>query len=565
MKPLTNRLAHSALAVLFPLYFVWKKRKTTTIFILLILMVAFTSCFQHYYRTHTKTSVDENTLQRLKNSQKYFILHFSNNRTLGLNNISVNNDKLEADLAELPQEHQNYLNPNTQKANRVKKIDKAQTLMEVHIYYPQVMPADQTHVSIPLSALNRMDVYEFDAQATSGNHILSWVGTVIVAGSLIGLIAFAIACNCPQVYVNNAGQYEFKSGVYSGAVYSTLERSDYLPLEGVQPINNKYQFRIGNVENEEQFINQVQLMKVEHPAEVKVLADRKGKIITYKNPDLPLSATYNETTDVTQELKFTDEKYYSFDSKADDNGFSSVILHFNKPATSNKGKLLVHAGNSRWSGYLYKEFASLFGNSYEKWRKQQELTASSNAQQWQLDQGLPLKVFVETEKGWQYVDHFALTGNTASRDMIMEVDLAGVKTGTVNIKIESTFQFWDMDRVAMDFSNDITVTTTMIDPAVVTKNNGTANRDELLLQDKKYTHLTGNDYVNIEFNSTKQQNENVATLFLVSSGYYHSQPKFSSKVDLPALLQFKEKGAFDRFSRDKYSVIRESLAKAIVK
>jgi hypothetical protein len=564
MKPVTSRFANIATLVFSPFFFIWRKTKKGTVVILLAAVAILTSCFQHYYRTHTLTTADAATLKRLQNSNKYFILHSNSNKVFGLNNVSVNGDNIEGDLVVLPAEHSKYLHPETDKANRVKKMDKVGALMEVHLYYSQEMTADQLHVSVPLSALNRMDVYEFDKKATTANHILSTVGVVVVGATAAFFIAFAIACNCPQVYVNNNGQYEFKSGVYSGAVYSTLERSDYLPLEGIKPANDKYQFRIGNIENEEQFINQVQLMKVDHPADVKVLADRHGKILSYKYPAAPVNATYDGSNDVTQELKFPDAQYYSFDSKADENGFSSVIVSFNKPAEATKGKLLVHAGNSKWSGYLYKEFASLFGNSYEKWRKQQELAASSNAQQWQIDQGLPLKVFVETDKGWQYVDHFALTGNTASRDMIMEIDLANVKTGKVNIKIESAFQFWDMDMAAMDFSNDKAVTAVILDPVAVTKNDGTTNLEELLQQDKKYTHLTGNDFVNIEFNVPASANDNTS-LFLVSSGYYHSQPKFSDKVDMPSLLQFKEKGAFDRFSRNKYTVMQEALAKALVK
>jgi hypothetical protein len=409
-----------------------------------------------------------------------------------------------------------------------------------------------------------MDVYEFDRNATTGNHIISWIGVGVASVFVIGLIAFAIACNCPQVYVNNDGQYEFKSGVYSGAVYSTLERSDYLYLDGIHPVNNKYQFRIGNVENEEQFINQVQLLKAVHPSDVKVLADRHGKILSYKEPVAPAKAVYDNDIDITTELKYTDAQYYSFESKAADNGFSSAVISFDKPAKATKGKLIVHAGNSKWSGYLYKEFASLFGDGYTKWRDQQEQITTGNADQWQIDQGLPLKVSIETVNGWQYIDHFALTGNTASRDMIMEIDLPAAKTDKVNIKIESTFRFWDMDMAAMDFSDNSSVTTSVLEPVSVSKGDGTSNREELALQDKKYTHLTGKDFVNLEFVAAPDAKENTVSLFLVSTGYYHSQYVATGKADLPSLMKFRERGAFDRFSRTKYTVIEESLVRAVM-
>jgi hypothetical protein len=561
MKPITSRLAHVASSIFFPFYLL--RKKTRVVIVMLIIAAVFTSCYQHFYRTHTTTPADNDALKRLQNSNKFFILHFNNNKVFALNQVTVNNNKMEADLAALPPEHSKYLNPKIDRPNRVKKTDKPDALTEIHLYYPQDAIADQTHVSIPLSSLNRMDIYEFDRQTTRNNHILSSVGIGLVGGAVIVLVAFAIACNCPQVYINNDGQYEFKSGVYSGAVYSTLERQDFLPLEGIKPMNDKYQFRIGNVENEEQFINQVQLLKADHPADVKVLADRHGKILSYKDPLAPATAIYDDTKDVTQELKHTDAQYYSFDSKADNNGFSSVTLSFNRSGKETHGKLLVHAGNSKWSGYLYKEFSSLFGDGYEKWRKQQEQAVTTDAQKWQLEQGLPLKVFVETNNGWQYVDHFALTGNTSSRDMIMDIDLSAVKSEKVNIRIESAFQFWDLDMAAMDFSEDIPVTTTILNPLVATKGDGISNIDELLQQDKKYTHLTGHDFVNIEFAAVEPKAGNNVSLFLISSGYYHSQYKFEGKADVQSLLQFREKGTFDKFSRKKYAVVQEAFAKAM--
>ena len=565
MSPVTNRLAYASTFFLFPLYFLWRKTRKGTIAIVLAALIFLSSCFQHYFRSGTRNSVDGATLKRLHNSSKYFIIHYSNNKVFGLNNVIVNGDNVEGDLSELTDEHKRHSDPSTNRTNRVKRADKIVTLMEVHLYYPQPIANDQTRVSIPLSAVNRMDVYEFDRNATTGNHIISWIGVGVASAFVIGLIAFAIACNCPQVYVNNNGQYEFKSGVYSGAVYSTLERSDYLYLDGIQPVNNKYQFRIGNVENEEQFINQVQLLKADHPADVKVLADRHGKILSYQYPVTPAKATYDNDIDITGELKYKDASYYSFDSKPADNGLSAVVISFDKPANAQKGKLIVHAGNSKWSGYLYKEFASLFGEGYTKWRDQQEQLTTANADQWQIDQGLPLKVFAETENGWQYMDHFALTGNTASRDMIMEIDLSSVKTSRVNIKIESTFRFWDMDMAAMDFSDNFQVKTTFLTAVSVNKKDGTSNLDELARLDKKYTQLTGKDFVNLEFNVASADNGNTTSLFLISTGYYHSQYSSGGKPDLPSLMKFKEKGAFDRFSRTKYTLIEESLAKAVVK
>lgn len=566
MKPTTNPLPQ-------------KKINALPAFILLFFTLILSSCFQHYFRTGTKLSEEGAAIQKLQNSNKYFILHCGDNKIYGFSNVLISSNEIDGKLVELPPEHSKYLNPVIGKANRVKKSDKKNALLEVHLY-SNYLPGDSTQLSIPLTSFNRVDVYSFDKNRTTGNHILSVVGIVLGAPFVIATILSIGAggnsssppvgggsssgnCNCPQVYAINNGLYEFKSGVYSGAVYSALERTDYLALSGITPVDNKYQFRIGNVPNEEQFINQVQLMKVEHPADLKVLADRHGKLLTYKKAISPASAKYDEGNDVTAQLKLTDRQYYSFDSKANTDGLSSVTMKFNKPSGAKNGKLLVHAGNSDWSGFLFKEFVSLFGNSYNQYRKEQELLIPANAKQWQVDQGLPMKVFVETEKGWQYVDHFALTGNTASRDMIMEIDLSGIKDDKVNIRIETVFQFWNLDMVAMDFSDNPVVNSIILNPATVTKNNKEDNRDQLLQSDAEYTNLSGNDYVNIEYNVPAATGN--TSFFLITSGYYHTKPTTGGKTDLPALLKFKEKGAFDRFSREKHVIIEDALAKAVVK
>ena len=563
MKPIINRLSGSTLFIFFPVLFFIRKKMTGKIIVFFIALTILPGCFQHYFRTATSKTIDAATIKKLQNASKYFVLHAGIN-VMALNNVSISNDKIEGDIAELSDSHSKYINPAINKANPVVKKDKALTLMEVHLYYTDTMPAVLTHIAIPLSALNRMDVYEFDASATNRNRLLSWLG--VGAGiAAAGLIVLAIACNCPQVYVNNAGQYEFKSGVYSGAIYSSLERVDYLPLADIKPVNKTYQLRIDNAAEEEQFINQVQLLSVVHSGDVKVLTNRQGKILSYRNL-IPASATKSDdAVDVTKQIKYRDGQNYSFSNNANSNGLSSVSMSFDKPAGATKGKLLVHAGNSKWSGYLYREFASLFGTDYDKWRKQQELGSAATAQQWPLDQGMPLKVFVSTDNGWEYIDHFALTGNTASRDMIMEIDLTKVRTGKVNIRIETIYQFWDLDMAAMDFSTDADLKTTILNPLIAAKKDGSSLLNELSLPDKQYATLTGDDFLNIEFAAPQDEKGKSNSLFLVSSGYYHNLKKFDGQPDINSLLKFKENGAFDRFSRQKYTTIEEALAKAVVK
>ena len=143
------------------------------------------------------------------------------------------------------------------------------------------------------------------------------------------------------------------------------------------------------MKDEEQFMNRVQLLEVSHPAGSNVLLDRHGNIFSYEQPVAPVSVISQKGDDIKKQLAFTDGDQYLFDSEKSENGLSSTVLIFNKPAGSKKAKLIVHGGNSTWSGYLYHSFAELFGTGYEKWKNEKDRSDPKEMEKWQTDQGLP--------------------------------------------------------------------------------------------------------------------------------------------------------------------------------
>ena len=559
MKPITNRLATIAGHAFFPMYLIWKKKNRKILF-LLVTAVILAGCFQHYFKTNTQNNVDAATVQKLLVADKYFIVHFGNT-VKELLNVSVTSEKLEADIDVLLPEHAEYLNPNTNKANRVKYKDKINTLAEVHLYTTQAYNVSQTHISIPLSSFNRLDVYTFDAAATNLNHVLSILGITILGGAVLSAIIVAIACNCPQVFVNNNGQYEFVSGVYSGAIYSSLERNDYLPLPSSAIANNTCQLKIANVKNEEQFMNREQLMEVSHPVGTNVLVDRHGNIFSYEKPQAPVSAIINRQTDIKNQLVVTDDNSYLFDSEKGENGFSNVTLTFNKPTNAKKAKLIIHGGNSVWSGYVYHNFTDMFGNAYGKWRDEKDKSDPKEMEQWQIDQQLPLMVYVERNGKWELADYFAHTGNTASRDLIMELDVSKIQSEQVKIKLQTVYQFWYLDFAGIDFSNDELTVSHLLNASSIVKTDGSDQKETLSTCDKNYCHLGADEGIALQFEVTPAPAGQTNSYFLVSSGYYHNVKKNDSKPQAAELLKFRNKGAFDEYSRNKFAEIQAGFAK----
>ncbi|HMJ47324.1 MAG TPA: hypothetical protein VK498_08340, partial [Ferruginibacter sp.] len=408
MKSFTSQLSGSATMLMFPLFFLWQKRRRYIVIFIFPLM-AICSCYQHYFRTKTIHDVNRDMLQNLQSMNKYIIIHYKDG-SFALNNISLRDNIMTAEKVPVSEEHTLFFNPDTSKINRVKKSAKQAVLMEVHLYTDNVRPQDN-NISIPVADIKRADIYTLDKGATNANHVISTVGVVIVSAAVIGLIALAIACNCPQVYVeNNNGEYNFNGGMYSGAVYASLERTDFMPLGKLAPENNILNIKINNAPGEEQFINQVYLVMADHTTGSEVLADRHGKLFSFNNPVQPVSAINNNHTDIKKMIDQKDGASYGFNDNTNE-PFSSVFLTFKKNNAKN-GRLIIKGKNSLWSGYIYKNFNSLFGEGMEAWRTRQDKADPVIMDNWLKVQKLPLMVYLKKDGQWVAADYFSTPGNT---------------------------------------------------------------------------------------------------------------------------------------------------------
>ncbi|HEX5152317.1 MAG TPA: hypothetical protein VFW07_12775 [Parafilimonas sp.] len=568
MKSFHSKLSGVAPFIFFPALIIIRRSKKLTYVLVSFMVITLSSCYLNFYRTNTKPSIDAATVANLKLNNKYFIIHFSDT-AYGLQNVHLSGDTLQGSLVALPPEHSGYLHPVSPEKSRVKRADQMYTLVEVHLY-TAAANAGNTLFSAPVSSFNRADVYELNREATRKNHIWSTVGIVTTGVAVVVLVAYIVSasaanqaeedCNCPQLYMESNGAYSFTSGLYSGAVYSTLERIDYLPLNTVPYDTKDISFKIANAENEEQFINKVELLQVNHAAGQNVLADRHGDIFTYRETIAPLSALTGENNTVQEILQQTDEQYYSFTNNANENGFSDVRLSFDKPGNTSHAKLIIHARNTYWGGLIHKEFISYFGDDFEKWRSKQEKADPKELEKWQTDQALPLMVYIKTTDGWKFVDYYPLIGNTASRDMIMNIDTKNIPGNTIEIKLETAFRFWDLDFAGIDYSDNKNFTVKTIEPVQIIKSDNTDESGVLQSSDNQYAHLQNDEFISFKYSIPQATGNEETSYILISGGYYHSIEHLTGKADYNKLYKFKKQGYFDKFSREKYKEAQEVAA-----
>jgi hypothetical protein len=560
MASIINRLSGIAPAILLPVYVIATRQKKTACVLLVFLSICLSGCFLHYYSVNTAPRVDDSVLERLQSANKYFILH-ARNGAYALKNLRVNNDLLQGDLEELPGEHLKYLVPGQGKLHRFPVRDRYIVLYEVHLYTTQAA-GDSARISLALKDINRMDVYDLNKAATTTSEVLSIVGITVAGIALIGGIAFLITCNCPQVYTGDGNKYEFTGALYSGAIYASLERQDYMPLPHIQPVGNQLLLKINNVQGEEQIINELKLLQVTHDPRDQALVDKYGQVLVFRHPVDPDHG----------------QNHYPFNNRSADQPTSDLTLDFKKPVGAGSGKLILHAKNSAWSGYLFHEFKALFGNYYAKWTAKKDRADPREMIRWQIDQGLPLLVSIKQNGSWKYIDYFATPGNTATREMIMSIDLSGISAEDhVHVRLQTAFMFWELDYAGMDFSEDSAYAATVLPATSLMKMGDDTTRalqqcpfqqsqlQQLGEKDSSYTHLTGRDFLQAVFTVDTARTPNRAiSWFLQSSGYYHIGNSTEGPPQIGELKAFLENGAFDQFSRRKYQEL-QTLVKANAK
>ena len=540
-----------ALFILFPLPLLLRKKKLLALPILVALLVALGGCYQVYYKAHPLPPVTESDLVRLETEHKTFILHQGLDHAI-LTGIHIQHDRLTAHADTVAGDHRKFLyDVNDEKSIRVKRKYYPTALSEIHLYADGSFAPVNGMIDIPVVAIQKTLYNQKDKSANTVNAIFSTLGIVLLALGIVAII-IAISCNCPQVYVEQNGHQEFLSGMYSGAIYSTLERQDMLALPYDGKSTAPYQLSIANPAAEEQFINSERILEVDHLPGTHVLAERNGTLHSLSSPVAPELAIAGDV-DVLDKVLQKDNSVYPFDDSLPGIPGSTLDLVFPRPEKSTMGKLLVHGGNSAWSGYVYKNFFSLFGDKYGAWLQRKEKDDPATMRKWELEQTLPLMVFLGTDTGWRFIDHLAMTGNTSSRDLVLGIDLKDIQ-GPVRIRLITAYRFWNLDQASMDFTEDRILSSRWLDKVSIESSGVDSAIASLSHNDNAYTHLVGKESIRLRFQPKTATDAHAYSYFLVGSGYYHAAvPAAKGAPDVARLLTFKEPHAFDAYSRELFN------------
>lgn len=379
--------------------------------------------------------------------------------------------------------------------------------------------SDTMTTTLDYKHITKIEVFEPDA----GKLI---VGCLMALGGLsaIALIGLIIACNCPHVYTEAPdGSRQLEGSLYSGAVYPILERSDYLPLNHLRPIKNQYKIWLSNQEAQRQHTNLVALEVIDHAPGLNPVFDKYGVLHTLQAPQAPFDASNVNGKNVLQEIVAQDHFTFLGDLEhPSDDGVEKLSLRFAKPDGAQTAKLLLRAKTNQWVDYIYHEFQNALGQYADEVNLKYSQKSAAENQAWIEDQKLPIAVWLETSPGlWVKIEHFALTGGSAFKEEVLQIDLSQISGSEIHIRLEFGFHFWEIDRVALDFSENQAVQQSTLRPIAAQTHLGQDVSASLTDDDGLYYHqLNMGDEASLQFEAPPLSTGLERSFVLRAKGYY---------------------------------------------
>jgi hypothetical protein len=517
---------------------------------------------RNYFRINSspRPSTDQVSLQA--DARKTIIIHFNDDKWL-LSNVQVRNDTVKGRLDEYRMPA--LLTPlKPDKPNRYLTrpiLNQRYLLNEVHLYLDEFSQKENNQVAIPVSAINRIDIYDKDTQSTVGSYFLGTVGIAAAAFLVIGVIVALTKESCPFIYTWDGTNYQFAGEIYSGSIHQPLERNDYLKLPSY-PNQTSYTLKITNEVREIQHTNLLELLVVDHDDSTTVLADKNGIIHSLGQTLPPQRATSLNGADVTALVARKDSLFYQSNSNESELPLKDgIILEFPVQGNASTAKLAIHAKNSIVLDYMIGQFHDLFGSAYDAYTKKQQHVPEAKMRQWTLDQGIPLALYVERENKWEFVDYYHIAGPMKFKDDVLPIQLRGNETNPLKLKLEFGNYLWEIDYAAIDYSPDPeTSASTLTAQTAINENH--ENITSLISGDdsKYYTQPTTENYAVLTFNLPPATAPN-RTVILHSKGWYQILQAPKGKPDLEYLKAFRNPGRFNQFVNSRLIKMAEQVAR----
>jgi len=368
--------------------------------------------------------------------------------------------------------------------------------------------------------------------------------------------------SCPLIYSFTGENFIFDAQPYGGAICQALKRTEWCGLEHLKEVNGQYMLLITNEADETQYTDELKLVLVDHPKEVKVVPDIFGRIHTFSQPITPLRAHDGKGRDLLPFVSKHDRVFWQTrlnerDPEKKEELRDELIFEFPKPKGAKRAKLWVNAGTTLWGTEMGKRILDLQGNKITEWYN--EVNTFGPAFQrltfWFFNEELYLlQIRMETKDGWESKGIIYGSGPLISEDKAYVLDISDVPGDTLKIKLLPPVNFWTLNYIAIDYTEDSSIETKEIGAIKAVDHLGKDIRRILEKSDNNY-FITPNigDKAELVFEAPPKKDDMERSVFLKASGYYdmHLEGKGEPQTEIFERI-FNEPGFTGQYALQEY-------------
>ena len=373
--------------------------------------------------------------------------------------------------------------------------------------------------------------------------------------------------SCPLIYSYDGSSYQPDAEIFAGAIFKAAEKPDWDNLNFLKESEGRYRLKMANVFDETQQVDFVHLLVIDHPAGTQVVASQAGQLFTLSDLQTPRSAQDFAGADVKASVRKTDGAFWlsnPFGRNLQDPSElrDGIVLEFERSATASSAALLLNVQNTLWASDIQKKLLALPGAELPEWYKtlNSSVDARMELMRMMVREGL-LRVYVwdDAQSLWRPAGHVWEIGTALAKDVVVDLDLIGLHSNTLKVKLECPPGAWIVNSAQLDFSYS---TVPQMDQTLMPQKAVDQNGRDLLplLQkaDNRYYEMPATlDEAWLEFSAPPLKSGMERSFIVKSGGYYTIHMPADTPPQMERLRTLlKEPGAFTRFALE--SLYRET-------
>lgn len=269
--------------------------------------------------------------------------------------------------------------------------------------------------------------------------------------------------SCPLVYSWDGRGWRLDSGTFGGAISRGLARTDVDNLAFAVAGDHVLRLKVANELAETDYLDALSVLAVDAPAGTAVVPDAAGGLHGVTAPVAPVGASDFVGRDALARVRDADG--WNWESSPAGRDSSRVAdtrdgleLRFVRPSGATRARLVLDANNTPWSSVLMARFVAAHGGATRAWYDSLD---ADPALARELGARIARQAFlgVAVRVGGRWVPQGLAweAGPEISKRQVVPLDLAGVEGDTVRVRLESVPSFWLIDRAAIDFSPEPTL------------------------------------------------------------------------------------------------------------